>query len=265
MSSSGPKVKYEYLYGTNAIRSLLNVNAGNRKIKRLLIPTEISHSKKIESIKTIAVKKGIVLSKISRDRFKEISQRSLRGEKLSESQSIIAEVTQYNYSDISHKISKKITGREVFLMLDGITDIGNFSAILRNCSAFNASGVIISRHRSVSINNRVSKISSGALEEIKVFMVKNLVHTLSMLKDNGFWIYGSTLEEDVSQDIDDADFTLPMVMVMGNEEKGISRLVKENCDVLVNIPQRGKMQSLNVSVASGILLYSIQQRLYRSR
>jgi len=265
MTSLGNNTKYEYLYGTNVIRSLLNVNAGNRKIKRILVSEGVYNRKKIADLLSIADKRGILVSRQSPDSLKEMSDDLLEGKRLSGSQSIIAEVTPYNYSDLLHSLTKKVTGKEVFLMLDGVTDIGNFSSILRNCSAFGASGVIISKHRSASVNNRVSKISSGALEEVKIFMVKNLVKTITILKDYGFWIYGSTLAKDISKDIGDTEFTFPMVLVLGNEEKGISRLVQKNCDVLVKIPQRGSMQSLNVSVATGIFLYNIQEISPRKR
>jgi 23S rRNA (guanosine2251-2'-O)-methyltransferase len=147
------------------------------------------------------------------------------------------------------------------IITDQVTDVGNFGSIVRNCRAFGFQGIIISKKRSVALGSRVSKISAGALEGVSVFRVPNLVMAIKMLKSGGFWIYGTTLEEtgDV-QDLERTVFSFPMALVLGSEDRGMSRIVTENCDFLISISLTGEMQSLNVSVASGIILYHIQQK-----
>jgi 23S rRNA (guanosine2251-2'-O)-methyltransferase len=139
--------------------------------------------------------------------------------------------------------------------------MGNFGSIIRNCRAFGFTGIIISKKRSVTLNRKVSKISAGALEGVSIFRVPNLAMTIKKLKSAGFWIYGTTLEKDTKvQGLGETDFVFPMALVMGSEDRGMSRIVAENCDVLVSIDLTGRMQSLNVSVASGIILHHIQEK-----
>lgn len=250
--------KSEFIYGINSIESLFKVNAGNRKIKRLFISSDIRTDKRVESIKKKAEARGIVSDIIDNKDFKNIFKTCTEDVDISKKQNLLAEVSPYNYSDLDHFLRKDLKDNTVLVMLDGVTDVGNFGSILRNCSAFGADGVILSRHRSVTVSNRVSRISAGALEEVRLFLVKNLNSTIKVLKEKGLWVYGSSLKKEIARPIIEVDFNKPLVLVMGSEQKGITRLVEKNCDVLVRIPQSGKMQSLNVSVASGILLFSIQ-------
>ncbi|GEM_PF-463634 len=273
----------EYIYGINSVISLLNINAGNRKIYKVYILENKSNSKRIIEINSLCEIKSIPVEIVSKKYFYNLLELEYRPEyrlgysfddkilfaKLNlekefiSSQGVIAEVSNYNYSnleiDIGKLTSKKDSNKDsIFVILDGVTDVGNFGSILRNCAAFSVSGVIITKDRSVNVNRRISKISSGALEEVKIYRVINLAKTIQYLKTKGFWIYGTTLENDKNINfIDSINYSFPAAVIFGSEYKGISQIVKKNCDFLIKIDLASSIQSLNVAVASGIVLYSM--------
>lgn len=143
--------------------------------------------------------------------------------------------------------------KAILMVLDGITDPHNLGAIIRSCDCFGVDGVIIPKDNSANINATVAKVSAGAINHIPVIVVNNLARTLEEIKEYGFWIAGTTLTES-STSLFEFKPDKKMVWVMGSEGEGIRRLVAENCDYLVNIPLYGNTQSLNVSVATGIVL-----------
>ena len=149
------------------------------------------------------------------------------------------------------------------LLLDNIQDPHNLGAIIRTASCIGIDGVVIPKDRSVSPTAAVSKASAGALEHIHLARVTNMVRTLKMLKDHGFWIIG--LDQNAPQSMYATDLTGPLALVIGGEQKGIRPLVKRNCDVLISIPQCGPISSLNASVAGAIVMYeSYRQRHYNA-
>jgi 23S rRNA (guanosine2251-2'-O)-methyltransferase len=252
---------YEYIYGINPVYSLIIANAGRRKIYRVIINTGRKRDPKIQRIIKEAGKKGIGVEELKSPRFNDIVCEDAAG-----CQGICARVSPYNYWDLDNYLDRsfdkrfKNSGR--LIALDGVTDVGNFGSIIRNCYAFGFNGIIIPAKRSVSLNKRVSKISAGALEEVKVFRVVNIVRTIRELKKRGFWIYGTTLDTGPGVSyLDEVNFIFPMVLVMGSEDVGISRLVRDNCDFMISIRLSGRMQSLNVSVSSGIILYEVQEKI----
>lgn len=262
--------KPEYIYGINTLTSLLKINAGSRRIYNIFILENKVNSERIREIITLAESKSISVRIVNEKFFYEI----LKYENFSDfkrqagnldskdefysSQGIAAEVSGYNYSDFDRDIKEKKDNKSVLVILDGITDVGNFGSILRNCSAFGVGGVIITRDRSVSVNRRVSKISSGALEEVKIYKVVNLARTISILKDKGYWIYGSTLGLTGNiVSVNKVSYAFPLALVLGSEKSGISRITEKNCDFLIKIDIENSIQSLNVSTASGIILYTI--------
>ena len=143
-------------------------------------------------------------------------------------------------------------------MLDSIQDPQNVGAILRSAECFGIDGILLTTHQSSPITETVEKTSAGAINHLKIAKVTNLVQEIKFLKEEGFWIVGSTLS-DKSQDYKTIDYKMPVALVMGNEEKGIRDLVSKNCDFLVHISMKGKIQSLNVSVAAGILMAEISK------
>jgi 23S rRNA (guanosine2251-2'-O)-methyltransferase len=140
-------------------------------------------------------------------------------------------------------------------LLDGIEDPHNLGAILRTCECAGVDGVFIPEHRAASLNETVAKTSAGAVEYVRVARVTNLVPLIDELKDRGLWVVG--VEGGTGNIYSDFDFKVPLAIVLGSEGKGIRRLVREKCDAIVSIPMRGKINSLNVSVAAGIVLFEV--------
>jgi 23S rRNA (guanosine2251-2'-O)-methyltransferase len=170
---------------------------------------------------------------------------------------IVAEINEYEYAtleEVLNKTSKKPEGG-VLMLLDGLEDPHNLGAILRSADATGADAIIIPKNRSVSLNQTVAKVSTGAIEYVDVVQVTNLTQTIQELKKQGYWVIG--LELDGSIYYDEQDYKGNVAIVVGSEGKGISRLVKENCDVLVKIPMYGKVNSLNASVSAGLILYEV--------
>lgn len=154
-------------------------------------------------------------------------------------------------------ISSLEEGRDyLVLMLDGITDPHNLGAILRSADQFGADLVVIPERRSVQANETVVKVSSGAAQYVPLAVVTNLTRALEKLKDNGFWVYAADMNGSSSYE---EKFSSRSVLVMGSEGSGISSLVRKNSDYVVSIPMRGHIDSLNVSVAAGILMYQYRK------
>ncbi|MFA5015254.1 MAG: 23S rRNA (guanosine(2251)-2'-O)-methyltransferase RlmB [Actinomycetota bacterium] len=255
-----PNRNHEYLYGVNPVYSLIIKNAGNRKIYQVLVSKSRIKDPRIISILTEADKKNIEIVEVDPVQFEKISSEDFNP------QGICARVSPYNYNDLEVYLNKETGDKSKLIILDGITDVGNFGSIIRNCNAFGFEGIIIPDRRSVALNERVSKISAGALEEVKIFRVVNIVRTLKELKNKGFWVYGTTLDTTPEvKYLDEVDFTFPLVLVLGSEDRGIGRLVSANCDIMISIKLTGRMQSLNVSVASGIILYKVQEQIERTK
>ena len=176
-------------------------------------------------------------------------------DKLSKSgnhQGYVAEVKEFKMARVED-MTKENNG--LIVMLDGIQDVHNLGAIIRTCECAGVDGVIYKSHNAVKVNDTVAKVASGALEYMKVAEVTNLVNTIKDLKKKGYWIVGSA--GDAKQFYTDLKYDMNTVLVIGAEGKGMSRLVKEECDFVVKLPMYGKVTSLNASVAAGILIYNI--------
>ncbi len=255
----------ELLYGINTVLSLLNYNAGKRKIHEIIMSPGKKSSPRFQEIISAAAKKKVPVRYLEPEAFLNVlntwENTTIIDPEISiSSQRVVARVSGYIYSDLEYDITNLFDDRTVLVVLDGITDVGNFGSILRNCSAFGADGVILPRKRSVEVNSRVSRISSGALEEIKVYHTTNIVRTIEELKKNHYWIYGTTLKEGKEiNEADEIEYMFPLAIVFGSESLGMHRLVEISCDFLVRIGMSGKMQSLNVATASGIFLYMVRR------
>ena len=171
-------------------------------------------------------------------------------------QGIALDVEDYKLYSLNEVIDKN--KKQCFLILDGIVDPHNFGAIMRSCDASEMDGIIIPKNRSVSLNNTVAKVSTGAIEYVKVIEVNNINRCLDELKELGFWIYGTDMNKDL--DYTSIDISTSIAIVIGNEGEGMSRLVKEKCDYIISIPMQGHVNSLNASVSASIILYEILRK-----
>lgn len=172
-------------------------------------------------------------------------------------QGIVAEVKPYEYLDLD-EIIRRSRKQEVpvIVILDGINDTHNLGAILRCCDVFNVSGVLLPKHNSVQLNSTVAKSSAGAINYVPVAQIGSINQTLQKLKDNGFWIVSTDGSAKISYT--DIKYDFPVALVIGSEGKGVSPLVVKNSDYVIKIPQYGHVNSLNASVATGILLSRIR-------
>ena len=207
------------------------------------------HGAIIDQIIGLAKKSNIKISQVSPQKFNQISEDK-------NTQGIIALKSSFNYSGIDEILFHAEKSEfPLVLLLDSIQDPHNLGAIIRTAECAGVDGIFTTIKNSASVNQTVEKTSAGATNHIKIAKVNNLVQIIEILKQNGYWIVGSKLGE--SKNYSEIDYKVPIALVMGNEEKGIRHLVAEKCDFLAEIPMNGKIQSLNVSVATGVLLFEI--------
>jgi 23S rRNA (guanosine2251-2'-O)-methyltransferase len=207
------------------------------------------HGGIIDQIKKLANQNSVKLSQISPQKFNQLTDEK-------NTQGIIAIKSMFNYSEIDDiLIEAEKSEFPLLLLLDSIQDPHNFGAIIRTAECAGVDGIFTTIKNSASVNYTVEKTSAGAISHTKICRVNNLVNTIELLKQRGYWIVGSKLGK--SQNYTTIDYKQPIAIVIGNEEKGIRHLVSEKCDFLAEIPMKGKIQSLNVSVATGILLFEV--------
>ncbi len=231
----------EYIYGKNAINAYLETNY---IIEIYATKESISNDilKKVKSRRINIVEKN-----------KQYLDNLVQGAK---HQGLVAKIKDFNYSDYNLMVKRALEKqRPIILMLDGIEDPHNLGAIIRTCEAFQIDGIIIGKHNCCQVNSTVAKVSTGALAYVDIVQVTNLTQTLKDLKEKGFWVVAA--EADNSTDYNKMDYNMPTVLIVGSEGYGISRLVKQQADYNVKIPMTGKVNSLNVSVATAILLSRI--------
>ncbi|MEC0229873.1 23S rRNA (guanosine(2251)-2'-O)-methyltransferase RlmB [Paenibacillus alba] len=179
-------------------------------------------------------------------------------------QGVVAQVAAYAYVEVEDILAKaKELGQEPFiLILDEIEDPHNLGSILRTADCTGVHGVIIPKRRSVGLTATVSKTSAGAVEYVPVARVTNIAQTIEKLKEQGVWVAGTDVT--AAQDVYRANFNMPIALVIGNEGKGVGRLIKEKCDFLVKLPMAGHVNSLNASVAAGVLMYEVVRQRKQS-
>ena len=167
-------------------------------------------------------------------------------------QGIILDIPDYKYGNIDDVFDNN---EEFVVILDHLEDPHNLGAIIRTCEAAGVKSIIIPKDRQVQVNATVMKTSVGTLDNVNVIEVSNLVNAIDKLKKNGFWIVGTALEN--SQDYREIDYSGKIALVIGNEGSGISNIISKNCDFLAKIPMYGTTNSLNASVAAGIMIYEV--------
>lgn len=224
------------IYGRKPVLDSLDTDI---KIYKAYIQKQ--NSKLVDTIIKKLEEKNIEISFVDKRFFDKIDMNH---------QGVMLEVESFKYATMDD-----VKDANRLIILDKIEDPHNLGAIIRSAESFGFDGVIIPERRSASVTSTVYKTSAGAINNIKVIRVTNLTRTIKDLKDMGFWIYGLVGEAD--SDISKADLKGKVTLVIGNEGEGISRLVRENCDMLINIPMLGKVNSLNASVAAGISMYEL--------
>ena len=220
-----------YIYGKNAVTEALN----KEKIREAFLYKNFTD-------KDILNKLMVKNIKINYKGKKELDK-LVKGNH----QGVILKVDDYQYSSLNEIIES-----DVIVMLDHLEDPHNFGAIIRTCEAAGVKSIIIPKDRAVKVTSAVIKVSVGAIENVKIAMVNNLVNTIKKLKKEGYWIIGTDMQ---GTDFKDIDYSGKIVIIIGSEGNGLSRLVAENCDFIVSIPMRGKVNSLNASVAAALVIY----------
>jgi 23S rRNA (guanosine2251-2'-O)-methyltransferase len=173
-------------------------------------------------------------------------------------QGVVAKAGELSLARNLDELLDAIEGPPLLLVLDGITDPHNLGACLRVADGAGAHAVIAPKDRAVGLNATAAKVASGAADTVPYITMTNLARTLRELKERGIWLIGTT--DDAEKSLYQADFSGPAALVMGSEGEGMRRLTRENCDLLVSIPMHGAVESLNVSVASGVCLYEARRQ-----
>lgn len=220
-----------YVYGKNVAKEILSKK---QKINKALLYNNFSDNEIISALK----KQNVKIKCLTKDELNKIETGNHQG--------IILEVDDYKYSTLDELTDS------VIVMLDHLEDPHNFGAIIRTCEAAGIKNIIIPKDRSVKVTSSVIKVSVGAIENVKIAVVNNLVNTIKELKQKGYWIIGTDMK---GTDYKKIDYSGKIVLVIGNEGKGLSRLTEENCDFIASIPMRGKVNSLNASVAAALIIY----------
>lgn len=235
----------EIIIGKNPVIEALR---SGRSINKVLISNQLNQITE-RDLQNLAKKAKTIVQKVPKSKLDQITKGKHQG--------VIAYVTAYQYAtvnDILNHAKQKSESPFIFI-LDEIEDPHNLGAILRTADATGVHGIIIPKRRAVGLTETVAKASAGAIEHIPVARVTNIAQTIEQLKENNIWIVGT--DERESKDYRTLDGETAIALVIGNEGKGISRLVKEKCDWMVHIPMKGFIPSLNASVAAGILMYEI--------
>lgn len=247
--------KHHWIVGRNAVREAFR---SSRRLRQLWVQ-KAAHGESLAEIIALAEQSHVPVTYVTKEILDNLSP-DVRH------QGVAVEGEAFAFQNLDSVLSRvEIAGATPFLLLlDELQDPQNVGALLRTANAAGVHGVLLPSRRSCPVNSVVAKISAGAVEHVPIIQIGNISRTLQELKKRGFWVVGADMD---GHDLYfDADLSGPLVLVVGAEGKGLGRLVKENCDFLVRIPMLGQVQSLNASVAGGILLYDIvRQRLQKNR
>lgn len=228
------------VYGKNVVNEILD---NNTKIYKVFLDNKFNDE--------------VLLNKINKRNLKKFHIDKNKLDKMcnnSVNQGIALDIEDYKYYDIKD-ILEDINSNFV-VMLDSIEDPHNFGAIIRTCECAGVNYIIIPKKRSVSVNSTVYKTASGALSHMKIVEVVNLSNTIDKLKKEGYWVYGADMD---GKDYREVDFKGKTCLVIGSEGHGMKMGISNNCDMIVSLPMKGKINSLNASVAAGILIYEIMK------
>lgn len=245
----GEHVMDDIIFGRGPVMEALK---NSHPIEKIIIKNG-AYANSLIPVINEAKKKGVIIQQADSARLDRMSN----GEN---HQGVVAMVSAYTYVSVNDILAKaEEKGESPFVIIcDKITDPHNLGAIIRTANCVGAHGVIIPKHESAGVNSVVMKTSAGALEYTPVAKVTNLASTIDELKDNGFWVTAADMD---GQSMYDIDLKGKIALVIGSEGKGVSRLVREKCDFIASIPMHGDINSLNASVAAGVLMYeALRQR-----
>lgn len=233
-----------YVYGKNVAKELIS---NKRKITRAYLSKNMIGSEIENELKNFNTK-ITYLEKYEMDKLESGNH-----------QGVILQIPDFKYLSINDMIDN-MSENPFIVILDHLEDPHNFGAIIRTCEASGVDYILIPKNRSVRVNSTVMKTSVGALDNVKIVEVTNINNTIKLLKKLGIWIVGTDMENSVPYN--KIDYTVPIAIIIGSEGFGISNLVSKNCDFIASIPMYGKINSLNASVAAGIMIYEVvRQRL----
>lgn len=241
----------EYIEGRRAVVEALRAGA---PLKRAFVQRPAKNErpdKKLEQLAMDLKRANVTVNYVQRPELDKLSSHGAH-------QGIVVEANTYGYSSLGEIIAAAKTQNELVLVLDHITDEGNFGAIIRSAEVMGAAGVVIPAKRAAQVSVGVYKTSAGAALHLKIARVPNIVAALDQLKEAGFWVAGAS--EHAKQTIWQAPLEGKIALVSGSEGTGISPLVQKNCDFLVSLPQRGKVGSLNVAQATTAICYEWLRR-----
>lgn len=238
----------EIISGRNPVMEALK---SNRTIHKVILSQQLNNETAKE-IEVFAKKRNIPVQRVPRQRIDQISRGKHQG--------IIAYGAAFDYASLSTIYDRAEEKEELpfIIILDEIEDPHNLGAILRTADAVGVHGLIIPKHRAVGLTETVAKASAGAIEHVPVARVTNIAQTIEQLKEKNVWVVGT--DESGSEDYRSLDGGTAIALVIGNEGRGISRLVKEKCDWTVHIPMSGAIPSLNASVASSLLMFEVYRK-----
>ena len=241
-----PKEYEDQVEGRNAVLELLE---SGKDINKILIAKGEKHGS-IYKIIAIAKERKVITVEVEKAKLNQMSRTE-------NNQGVIAIVPPYSYCEVEDilKEAKEKQEDPFILLLDGIEDPHNLGSMIRTAETAGVHGIIIPKRRAASVNSTVNKVSTGAVEHMKIARVNNLKDVIRYLKEQGIWICGTDMDTDTYYY--NQDLKGPLAIVVGSEGFGMSRLIKENCDFLVKIPMKGKITSLNASVSAGIVLYEV--------
>ena len=225
------------VYGRNVAKEILK---NNKKVEKIILSDNFDDKEILSMIENNKIR----VERASKKEFSRFDKYSHQG--------IILYIEDFKYHPIEEFIDRD---NSVVVILDHLEDPHNLGAIIRTCEAAGVDGIIIPKDRSVEVNSTVMKTSAGALENVKISQVVNLKQTIDKLKSNGFWIVGTDLDN--STDYRKIDYSGKIGLVIGSEGFGMTKNVKDSCDFIAKIPMYGKVNSLNASVAAGIMIYEV--------
>lgn len=236
----------EFIAGKHSVLEALK---SNQRVQKIWVNKHAQRSL-VQPIMDAAREAGVIVQMVDKRKLDQVTEGV-------QHQGVVAQIAAYDYAELDDLLARagQMNEQPFLVILDEIEDPHNLGSILRTADCTGVHGVIIPKRRAVGLTATVAKTSAGAIEYVPVARVTNIAKTIDALKKQGVWVVGTDVQ--ASETMYDTDLTLPLALVIGNESKGISRLVKEKCDFHVRLPLKGQIDSLNASVAAGVMMYEV--------